>query len=199
MVERYNTSLKKTIHAAIAEGKDPKKAVWKFTYAYRNTPHSTTGEKSSKLFFNRDINEKILAPTKKQTGPHHEKARRNIKSAKEKAKAYTDKRKHAKDTTLQEEDLVLLKQKSTTKKTPWNPDPYVVKKAIKATITVERDGEEVTRNARKWKKIRQRGAKTTTTTAAEATRQDTGTAQQGPGTRTRSRRKPATMPGHAHH
>ena len=100
MVERYNASLKKTIHATIAEGKDPKKAVRKFTYAYRNTPHTTTGEKSSKLFFNRDINEKIPTPTKKPKGKHHDDARRKIKTAKEKAKTYTDKRKHAKDTTM---------------------------------------------------------------------------------------------------
>ena len=83
MVERYNASLKKTIHATIAEGKDPKKAVRKFTYAYRNTPHTTTGEKSSKLFFNRDINEKIPTPTKKPKGKHHDDARRKIKTAKE--------------------------------------------------------------------------------------------------------------------
>ena len=62
MVERHNASLKKTIHAAIAEGKDRKKAAKEFNFAYRNTPHLATGEKPSKKFFNRDINEKIPAP-----------------------------------------------------------------------------------------------------------------------------------------
>ena len=34
MVERHNASIKKVIHAAIAEKKDPKKAVKEFTFAY---------------------------------------------------------------------------------------------------------------------------------------------------------------------
>ena len=108
MVERFNASLKKTIHAAIAEGKDPKKAVKKFVFAYRNTPHSTTGEKPSKLFYNRDLNDKIPTPTKKPRGKHHDNARRRAKEAKKKAKDYTDAKKHAKEVKIEVGDTVLI-------------------------------------------------------------------------------------------
>ena len=123
MVERYNKLLKKVIHAAITKGKNPKKAVKEFTYAYRNTPHSTTGEKPSKLFFNRDIKEKIPTPTKTSKGKHHDNAKRKIKEAKEKAKAYTDKRRHARDETLEKDDLVMIRQKASTTKMPWDQNP----------------------------------------------------------------------------
>ena len=79
-------SLKKTIHAAIAEGKDQKKGVREYNFAYRNTPHTATGEKSAKLFFNRDLKEKIPTPPKTPTGKHHKNARRRDKEAQEKAR-----------------------------------------------------------------------------------------------------------------
>ena len=146
MVERHNASLKKVIHAATAEGKDPKKAVKEFTFAYRNTPHSTTGEKPSKLFFNRDLKDKIPSIPKTTKGKHHENARKKIKESKEKSREYTDKRKHAKDTILKEGDKVMIRQKSTTTKPPWNPAPYTITKVMKAKVYAERDGETKERN-----------------------------------------------------
>ena len=59
MVERFNRNLKKVILAAYAEKKDPYEGVQKYVTAYRNTPHSTTGEKPSKLMFGRDVITKL--------------------------------------------------------------------------------------------------------------------------------------------
>ena len=51
MVERFNRNLKKVIHAATVERKDPKTEVNRYIMAYRNTPHTTTGRKPSELMF----------------------------------------------------------------------------------------------------------------------------------------------------
>ena len=141
MVERHNASLKKVVHAAIAERKDPKKAVKEFTFAYRNTPHSTTGQKPSLLFFNRDLKGKLPSIPKTTKGRHHEQAREKIKEAKEKSREYTDRKRRAKDTALKEGDKVMIRQKSTTTKPPWNPSPYTITKVLKTKVYAEREGE----------------------------------------------------------
>ena len=57
---------------------------------YRNTPHSTTGEKPSKLLFNRDIVDKLPREDKIPRGEHHKNARRRDAEAKKKMKAMFD-------------------------------------------------------------------------------------------------------------
>ena len=52
---------------------------------------------------------------------------------------------------MKEGDKVLIKQKSTTTKPPWDLKPYKVTKIIKSTITAGRDGDKVTRNTKHWK------------------------------------------------
>ena len=59
MVERFNQVLKQTILAAYADRKDPVEEVDKVVSAYRNTPHTVTKVKPSKLMFNRDIATKL--------------------------------------------------------------------------------------------------------------------------------------------
>ena len=49
LIERFNQGLNRVIHAAYAAGKDPLEEVNKYMVAYRNTPHSTSGEKPNWL------------------------------------------------------------------------------------------------------------------------------------------------------
>ena len=51
--------LVKTIHAAKAEGKDPKLEIKKRLMNYRNTPHPAIGVAPAELMFRRSIKSKI--------------------------------------------------------------------------------------------------------------------------------------------
>ena len=68
MVERFNRNLKMVLHAAFAEGKDEVEEVHKYVANYRNTPHSITGEKPTKLLFNRDVKTKLPSQTTRSIG-----------------------------------------------------------------------------------------------------------------------------------
>ena len=61
LVEKFNRSIVKMIHGAIAEKRDPKAEVQKFLTNYRNTPHDTTGKCPSQLLMNRIIRTKVPA------------------------------------------------------------------------------------------------------------------------------------------
>ena len=47
------SSIVKLTHASIAENKDPKEEITKFLLAYRNTPHSSTGQPPASLIMER--------------------------------------------------------------------------------------------------------------------------------------------------
>merc|ERR1712030_188654 len=90
MVERFIQVLKQTILAAYADRKDPVEEVDKVVSAYRNTPHSVTKVKPSKLMFNRDIHTKLPRFTEAPRGKHHKEARENDRAAKEMMKERYD-------------------------------------------------------------------------------------------------------------
>ena len=56
--------LVKTIHAAKAEGKDPRLEIKRRLMNYRNTPHPATGVAPAELMFRRTVRSKI--PRKKK-------------------------------------------------------------------------------------------------------------------------------------
>ncbi|XP_052682769.1 uncharacterized protein K02A2.6-like [Crassostrea angulata] len=58
-VERQNRSLMKRIRIAQAESKDWKKEIRKYLFAYRTTPHSTTGVSPAELMFRRTLRTKL--------------------------------------------------------------------------------------------------------------------------------------------
>ena len=59
MVERFYQGIKRAILAAYVAELDPEDEVVKYVFAYRNTPHSVTGEKPSILLFNQDLEDKL--------------------------------------------------------------------------------------------------------------------------------------------
>ena len=84
MVERFNQNLKNVIHTAYNERADIKEAVDKYMAAYRNMPHTTTGQKPSKLMWNKDIKTKLPSLPTKSTGKHHKEARKRDQKKKDK-------------------------------------------------------------------------------------------------------------------
>ena len=63
---------------------------------YRNTPHSSTGEKPSKLPFGRDVATKLPRFQKVPKGKHHEEARKKEQRSKEVMKTQYDRRRRVK-------------------------------------------------------------------------------------------------------
>ena len=91
-MERFNQSLKQTILTAYAAKLDPMEEVDKLVASYRNTPHSVTGQKPSKLMFNREVDTKLPRIPSKSKGKHHEEARSKDRKAKEEMKQRYDKK-----------------------------------------------------------------------------------------------------------
>ena len=160
LVEKFNKSIVKMIHGAIAENKDPKKEVHKFLTNYRNTPHDTTGKCPSQLLMNRTIRTKVPVFIPKPTGKADKEARQADKKQKEKQKNYADKKRRARYVEYKVGDRVLLKQTKTTTKPPYDPKAYIVEEVTGTVVTAKRGEKIVTRNVQRWKKIKERQAPT---------------------------------------
>merc|ERR1711867_330342 len=57
--EIFVKTLVKLIHTAVANKKDPKRAVQSYLMAYRAMPHTVTGRGPAELLFNRSIQTKL--------------------------------------------------------------------------------------------------------------------------------------------
>ena len=156
LVEKFNRSIVKMIHGAIAEKRDPKVEVQKFLTNYRNTPHDTTGKCPSQLLMNRIIRTKVPAFIPTPTGKAHKEARQADKKEKEKQKNYADKKRRARYVEYKVGDRVLLRQTKTTVKPPYDPEAYVVEEVKGTEVTARRGKKKVTRNVQRWKIIKQR-------------------------------------------
>ena len=158
LAEKMMTSIVKMTHAALAEGKDPKLEISKFLINYRNTPHSSTKKKPSELMMNRNIRTKLpvlIDPPKDAT---HLAAQDNDRAAKAKHKEYGDKHRRAQHKVVMVGDRVLIKQKKTTTKQPWDPDPYTVTEVRDTQVTAQRRSKVRIRNVEKWKVLKERPA-----------------------------------------
>ena len=152
MVERFNQNLKKVIYASYNEGTDVEEAVDKYVAAYRNTPHSTTGEKPSKLMWNRDIATKLPSFTKDAKGRHHSQARKRDQEETKKMAQRYDQKHQARQVNFKVGDYAYKKELApTTKKGPFEAKPYKITEIYKNQITGERDGQTATRDRKDWK------------------------------------------------
>ena len=156
LAERMMASIVKLTHASLAEGKDPKQEISKFLLSYRNTPHSSTKKTPSELMMERKIRTKVPVHIPPAVGRHHSEAQANDQKAKAKQKEYGDKRRGAKHKLIKQGDEVLLSQKKTTTKQPFDPDPFTVVEVEWTKITAVRRGKERTRNVEKWRKVKPR-------------------------------------------
>ena len=138
--EKFMASMVKIAHASLAEGKHPKEEILKFLLNYRNTPHSATGVTPASLMMNRDIMQ----------------AQQKNAAAKSKQKEYADRHRRAKEREYKVGDKVLIHQKNTTTKPPYDPDPYTVTQIKGTQITATRRGQQMTRIVDKWKFLKDR-------------------------------------------
>ena len=150
------SSMVKIAHASIAEGKHPKEEILKFLLNYRNTPHSATGVTPASLMMNRDIKTKLPSIRRPLTTAHHIQAQQKDAAAKTKQKEYADRHRRAKEREYKVGDKVLIHQKKTTTKPPYDPDPYTVTQIKGTQITSTRRGQQMTRNVDKLKILRDR-------------------------------------------
>ena len=98
----------KTVHAAIAEARDPKTEIQRQLMNYQNTPHSSMG---------RPLKTKIAALVTPARGKVHEEAKLQDKATRTLRKQRCNMRKNATSTTIIPGDKVLLKQQKNTIKT----------------------------------------------------------------------------------
>ena len=82
-------------------------------------------------------------------------ARDRDKEAKEKMKMYKDRGRFVKPHNIKIGDKVLLKQKSTKKKPPYDPEPFQVVDVQGTQITVKRNGGILIRDSQKLKKVKE--------------------------------------------
>ena len=113
--------LTKISQTAKIENKNWKSEVYKFLFAYRSTPHSSTKVAPAELMFNRKIRYTIPNSSYEVAEDIQKKVEENDLLSKERNKQFIDNRKHAKDNTITQGDRVLVKQPKQNKLTPKVP------------------------------------------------------------------------------
>ena len=109
-VEHFNQPLGKALQTAVAEGKVWRQELYRFLLQYRTTPHSTTKVVSCELMFNRSVRGKLPSLEKKRVLNKDKEALENELKSQSYNKEYADKQRHAKESTIEIGDTVLVKQ-----------------------------------------------------------------------------------------
>ena len=135
------SSLVKVTHAALAEKRDPKAAVHKYMAFVRATPHGSTGKAPSELLMGRKLKLKIPGLLGTFDSKVHREARTTDLKKKEERKAYADAHRGSKEEEPEVGERVLIKQRKTTTKPPWNPDPSLGDKGEKQEKVQAAEGE----------------------------------------------------------
>ena len=156
IVERFMGVLAKTVHAAVALGKDPQTEVQRRLMNYRNTPHPSTGKSPSELIMNRKLKTKIPARLALSDSQVHQEAKLKDKSTRLDRKAGYDKKHRVKEQQIQPGDKVLIKQQKTTVKPPFDPKPYCVTEVKGTQVTAVRGRQKKVRNKEKVKVLKDR-------------------------------------------
>ena len=116
----------KMVHTCIADGKSPKVELHNYLLQYRATPHSTTGVSPAELLFGRKIQTKLPQIKVREDSEMVKDVRKKHDERKMQQKHYFDKRHRAHEKVITQGDQVLVKQKKSTTKTPYDPSPYTV-------------------------------------------------------------------------
>nr|XP_037270095.1 uncharacterized protein LOC119161631 [Rhipicephalus microplus] len=119
-IERFNHTFKTYLQLARLEQRPLRTAVRDHLAAYRCTPHATAGVAPAVLLHRRLPRTKLdifgLSPESIAKAPYQELARlrQRVKHRQEYSKAYTDRRRAAKPTTVAVEDMVRVKKPSVS-------------------------------------------------------------------------------------
>lgn len=148
-VERQNRSLLKALKIAHVEGKPWREELSKYLFAYRVTPHATTGVTPAKLMFNRELRTK-LPELRRGGGIVNESTRDRDWKTKLMGKQYSDQKRGAIDKELKPGDTVLLKNVKTSGKLAPNFEstPYLLTRKEGKEVTVSSgEGAVYSRNS----------------------------------------------------
>ena len=154
LAESFMKHLKKIYHTSIVEGKNPRAEINHHLRMFRSTPHPSTGQAPGEIHFNRPFNNRLTRyPVTVSDRTDISNARKQDQIAKQRQKFYKDQKSNVKHHNICVGDQVLLKQKSTKMKPPYDPYPYKVTEIHGHQITAIRDHTEKTRDSSRWKKV----------------------------------------------
>ena len=151
-VEVFQKVLIKMVHTAVVEKKDPRKVIHRYLASYRAAPHKTTGKSPYELMFNRKMKTKLPQLEIKINKKLDREVRSKHDAEKQKQKTYTDKRRRANEKKIVPGDEILIQQKKTTIKPPWDPKPFTVVDVQGSKVKGQR-GEEVKFRAKNRVKV----------------------------------------------
>ena len=157
IAERFMGVIVKLVHASIAEKKDPKLEIERRLMQYRNTPHPSTGKTPSELMFNRVVRTRLPTVRKVVNTVAVQEAREKDQQERLKRKEMRDRKKTAQERAVKPGDKVLVAQRKTTTKPPFDPNPYTITEVKGTQVTVEREGKKSRkRNMAKVKMLQER-------------------------------------------
>ena len=154
--EAFMKHLKKIWHTSYVQHRDPILDINRHLRSVRATPHPTTGAIPAELLFGRKFRTVLpdLRPNPAARRPDILQARRKDEVEKCKMKVYKDKPAYVKSHTIRVGDKVLLRQKSTKRDPPYDPEPYTVVDVHGTQVTGDRGrGVTKTRDSQRWKKV----------------------------------------------
>ena len=132
----------------MTEGRTSKQELHRFLRSYRATPHSTTWRSPAELVFNRPLKTKLPEISHCSIHDDHVLRHRDC-TAKQRQELYSDQRRRARPSKVQEGDQVIIRWRQLNKAMHrFNPQPYKVVDVNGSMITAlsQTDGREVTRN-----------------------------------------------------
>ena len=157
VAERFMATIVKVVHAAMAENKDPKIEVDRRLLNYRNTVHPSTGKTPSQLMMGRTIRTKIPQLIKSLDNKADlEEARRQDQQTRLRRKELRDQRKTAKEKDYKIGDRVLISQRKTTTKPPFDPKSFEIEEIKGTQIKASRGSKTKVRNMAKVKLLKPR-------------------------------------------
>ena len=139
IAERFVKRIVKLILTAKIDGKDPRREVNKFVMGYNSATHSSTGKAPVDLLMNRSVRTLLPGLPQPLDEDRDRQVRETDRAKKEYNKEYKDRRMKAKEKEVRIGDEVLIKQKKTSIKPPFDPKPFQVKSVSKSRVNLERD------------------------------------------------------------
>ena len=130
------------VHTAVAEKKDLRRVIDCYLMAYRAAPHKTTGLSPYEMMFGRKMRNNLPQNlTKKKGSEREEEARARRDKKKSEQKEGFDRKQKSKEKKLNKGDEVLVQQKKTSVRPPWDPEGYKVKEVKGSKVTLQRGGK----------------------------------------------------------
>ena len=156
-VERQNRSILRRLRIAQAMNQDWKDELLTYLSAYRTTPHSTTGVPPGELFKGRPIKTK-LPEIRLKDAYKDEEIRDRDRLQKQLTKEYSDKVRHAEESSLNPGDKVLVRQTKENKlSTPFSPVEHTVLwKKGNSVVAESENGKIIRRNSTHFQSIKNR-------------------------------------------